>query len=280
MREIVEFRNSILALSDLTDKSDAALQLAGRLARVLDVELHILHALGMKHRALRAVVPALNNLNATVATVEDALRAQCARVLPDEVAGRAVQVVDLDGPLRALRTRAAQSAPMALVTAYAGDWAPSQTSMQASMPTLLARLAAPMFLVREPRQQTHHRVLLLSSATAISSETVAAAGRWGFWLEHVNGRGAAQAGPALDVLLLEAGMSLATLMPRLTGNCADLIAIDQAVLDQADLHKVVATVMPVVIAQKKTPIVFLPNTVTQPGGERGRARPGTPLTAA
>ncbi len=276
----MHFRHPILAISDLTERSDAAVHVAGKLAGVLGAELHILHAMGMKYRALRAVVPALNNLSATLAGVDRLLREQVERALGDTTDAPAVHVVDLDDPLRALPLRARQLTPTAIVTPGIWDWTSSETRRRSGMTAVLASLKVPVLAIREPRWQRCQRVLVISSPEANSSRTIEAAGRWGSWLDQVYGRNGVRADAAVDALLLEPGVDQAELIQRITGQPPDLTVIDKGVLRNEEIASLVDAVMPVVLDQRAVPVAFLPDAPARFTEGPGRARYRTPMTAA
>ncbi len=75
----------ILALTDLSSRSDRAVQHAGALAISLDAELQLLHPLGLKRRTLRDAVPLLHDLTSTLQDIDRALRDQVERLVPSHV---------------------------------------------------------------------------------------------------------------------------------------------------------------------------------------------------
>jgi hypothetical protein len=219
-------RKPILAMSDLSTRSDAAVQFAGRLAHVLGAELSVLHALGLTNRPLRAVMPARKDIHSTLRSIDRTLRAQIQRAAPHLLTTKP-PVVDIDRPAEALRRHLAELNPMVAITPDLWDWSATRATF--------ADLEHPVLIIREPRHQTHDRVLIISTNETFRDEMVEAAGRWAFWLEHVYNCTGAIGGPHFEVLALDDDDCRRELDAGGVNRRVDLIVIDKAILDLASV---------------------------------------------
>jgi hypothetical protein len=241
-------RKPILAMSDLSLRSDAAVEFAGMLAHVLGAELNVLHAMGLTYRPMRAVMPALNDIHSTLRSIDETLRAQIRRVVPQLVATNP-PLVDMDGPAEALWRYVGELNPMVIVTPSIWDWTTSQSTF--------ARLAHPLLIIREPRRRTHDRVLIISTNETFRDEMVEAAGRWAFWLEHVYNCTGAAGGPHFEVVTLDDADSARDLGLRLGDHRVDLIVLDKAIFGLAGLRSQLNALMPALLSQAAAPITVL-----------------------
>jgi hypothetical protein len=244
-----------LAVSDLSPRSDAAIAFAGSLARFVGAELHLFHAMGLTHRPMRSVLPALSNLSATVRAAEGVLREQLQRAVPPGVVAHSA-VVDVIQPDAVVRSFAAECAPMAIIASTVWDWPSNGSQRRAKERYVLSTQAAPTVIVRERRQATHNRVVVISSIDTFKAETIEAAGRWGFWLEQVYGFGR-PSGPELDVVMIDEDGSPFPLVQRLLDPRCDLIAVDRSIFQRAELAGAAEQVMSLVLAQTAAPIALV-----------------------
>ena len=241
-------------MSDLSTRSDAAIEFAGGLAHVLGSELTVLHAMGLRYRPMRAVMPALKDIHATVRSIDQSLRAQIRRVAP-ELTCSTPPLVDVDDAPIAIRRHATELDPMVVVTPNLWDWNTETNRKQPDTRVAFAQLTHPLLIIREPRRQVYDRVLIISTERSSGDETVEAAGRWGFWLEHVYDRAGAPDGPDFDVLKLDDECSPRELSVRLINPRTDLIVLDKAIFGLAELQRHLGVVMLTLLRQTVAPIV-------------------------
>jgi nucleotide-binding universal stress UspA family protein len=243
-------RKPILALSDLSLQSDAAVRFAGILAHALGADLNVLHAMGLTYRPMRAVMPALSDIHDTLQSIDATLRAQIRRVVPQLVATNP-PLVDMDRPAEALRRHAKALNPMVVITPNLWDWSTSRFTF--------AGLAHPLLIIREPRRQTYDQVLIVSTHETFGDEMVEAAGRWGFWLEHAYNCPGAAGGPDFEVVTLDDDGSTRKLERRIADPQIDLIAIDKAIFGINRLKPRLDALMPAILEQTVAPITVLPH---------------------
>lgn len=245
-------RKPILAMSDLSSRSDAAVQFAGMLAHVLGAELNVLHALGLTYRPMRAVVPALNDIHHTLQSIDQTLRAQIRRVVPQLVTTNPARV-DMDAPAEALQRHAGELNPMVVVTPNLWDWSTARSTF--------TRLEHPLLIIRQPRQQSHDRVLIVSTNETFRDEMLEDAGRWSFWLEHVYNCAGAVGGPHFDVVTLDDDSSARERAARLADPRVDLIVIDKAIFELPALQPQLDVLMPLLMRQTVAPVTVVAHAV-------------------
>ena len=240
-------RKPILVLSDLTPHSDAALHFAGSLAQLVNTEMFVLHGMSLRHRPLRAVMPALENLDATMAVTCDVIRAQVQRVIPAALE-RLVPVVDVDDPMRAMQRRAIEIEPMVVIAPPLWDWAFDGRQHR--------RTRAPLFVVRGNRENVHNRVIVVSHLDSIDTEIVEEAGRWAFWSEQIYpDRRVREAGPDFDLLTLDDTTVINDVLAGVVHDASDLIVIDRTLYGQPERADI-AGLMPTLLSRSEAPIVF------------------------
>jgi hypothetical protein len=248
-------RKPIVALSDLTHRSDAALHFAGRLAHMLSAELEVVHALGLRFQPLRVAAPVLHNFDARVRVLDNELRAQVQRVVARTVRV-ADPIIDSDDAVRALQHRAEEVDPMVVVTPALWDWGDG-SRRHPNFAATFGRLRVPALIIREPRRDTYNRVLVVSHRDSFNGETVEAAGRWGFWLEAAYNRAGPNRGPDFDVVLLDDPSNLLSMSERLNQPGVDLVAVDAAVLKHTGIGGTLDFVMPIILRQTVAPVALL-----------------------
>jgi hypothetical protein len=215
----------------------------------MSAELHLIHALSLVNRPLRAVMPALNNLSAVMQEAEVAMRAQVRRLVP-YLGPIAEPVVDLDGGMRVVAQWTRRLGPMAVITPPIWEWDSTGRQRGALSAGAIERLGTPLFILREARRETVGRVIIVTQEDQLHAGIVEAAGRWGFLLEMSYGNmGAAGCGPELDVVMTDAPVP---------DDRADLIVLDGNAFTQPEYAHHIDRVMPVLLARSRAPIVYMP----------------------
>src|SRR5688572_11736482 len=232
----MENRRTILTISDLSERSDPAVRFAGHMAHLLSAELHMLHAMSLAYRPLRAVVPALNNMDGATRAADVIMRAHMRRVVPDGVVIPA-PVIDLDDPTRAVARLAAEIEPWVVISPPMWDWKSNERRQRTSFCAAFANVRAPVLVIKEARQKAYGRVIVVSHSANVQGETIESAGRWAFWLDHAYGGPGATAEPEFEVVLLDEADDAASIVSYLDSP-ADLIVIDPAMLFQDDVSNV------------------------------------------
>ena len=233
---------------------------AGSLARVLGAEMHALYALGLAYRPLRSVMHALSDLPGTISAAARTLVAQVERTV---AAGIVVPppLVELDDTDSVVRRYVEKIEPMAIIASHL--WEPAgPRSKRAPRAFTQSMHAPPVIIVRGARRPVYDRVVLISAIETFNSETIEAAGRWGFWLEQVYGCGSTS-GPAFEVVLVDEATPLLTAVDRITHPHADLIAVDRSVFGQPDIAPDVEQALSIIAAKTDVPIALI-------GGVRAR----------
>ncbi len=247
----------VLALSDLSSGSDAAVQLAGAFAQLFGAELHVLHALGLTNRPLRAVLPALQDLDAATQRADGVLRTQLQRVVP-QLAVQAVPVVDLDDTLTALLRRSAVQPPQLVCTGPMANWSRAW----------LTALPAPLLTVHEPRRKVFNRAVVLCHPDFIDQGIIEDTGRWSHMLTSIYGHTDVRA-PQFDVLLLDGSLQARSIFEHVKGNPADVIAVHAESVLEADSDGALRELMPALLARSTTPLLLLNTKLAWRGGGSG-----------
>lgn len=116
----------IVALTDLSPRSDETLRVAARLAGSGGAELHVVHALDVIGRSLREAIRPLHE--GLVPRAEDALRAQIRRSLPEHP-GPVHATLDPRHPVRAVTDVARQARAHLVVVGAGGGRRDRETGM-------------------------------------------------------------------------------------------------------------------------------------------------------
>lgn len=252
-----ERTGGVLALTDLTPRSDAALLLAGRIAEDLGVELDIVHAMGLRSQPLARVAPVLHDIARRIADIDDAARAQVAALHPGWSRVPA-PVIDFDGPADALLQRARQARPDVSVAAAGWLWNPLGWSPDAISPTLLRALPAPLLLADEVRPLDAGRVLVFADPDSFDHAWRHEASLWHASLCRAAGGTAPSASvPDVDLIFVETGCDSAAWMRRINTTRPDLIAVPLALLD-GTAEPETGRLLAQLVAGVHAPVVFLP----------------------
>lgn len=248
----------VLALSDLSSGSDAAVQLAGAFAQLFETELHVLHAMGLTHRPLRAVMPALQNLNAAMQRAEMALRTQLRRVTP-QLEAAAVPIVDLDDALIALQRRGSSAGPRLVCSGPLRGWSEAW----------LSSVPAPVLTVHEVRRKVFNRAVVICHPDFIDGGVIEMTGRWSHMLTRIYGNLDIRP-PQFDVLLLDGSLDARSIFKHVEENPADVIAVHAESMLEAE-SSVLRELMPALLARSTTPLLLLTSRMTW-GGDGGGVR--------
>lgn len=246
----------ILALSDLSSGSDAAVQLAGAFAQLFETELHVLHAMGLTHRPLRAVMPALQNLNAARQRADMALRTQLRRITP-QLAASALPIVDLDDSVIALQRRSGTTRPRLVCS---GPWRGWSDAWLTSVP-------APVLTVHEVRRRVFNRAVVICHPDFIDEGVIETTGRWSHMLTRIYGNLEIRP-PQFDVLLLDGSLDARSIFRHVDDNPADVIAVHAESVLEAE-GSALRELMPALLARSTTPVLLLTSRTTWGGGGGG-----------
>jgi nucleotide-binding universal stress UspA family protein len=259
----VKSSKPILVLTDVSPESDAAMEFAGNLARLLGATLHVVYAMRLIGRPLRAVVPVLSNISRALGSVDGAMREQIERTIHPSVQVDP-PIIDMNDGERALDRAVRQVNPMVVVTS-----------------TLNAAVATcPVLVIRERRMTSHDRVAVITTIDAFSSETIEAAGRWAFWMEQAHECRGAPGGPRFVVGLLDEDSSRDHVSKAINTKSTDLIVIDSVIFQNDELAERRNALMNLLAQRKHTPVAFLANeTVASPLDPQPKRSPA-PLSAA
>jgi hypothetical protein len=204
--------------------------LAGSLAHLLSAELHLLHAMGLRGRPLRAINPALKNLGTAMDTAVTMMWRQARVLLPFPVE-TAPPVVDLDESMTAILRHAALTEPMAVVTGPVWQWGTGRGLRDTLSAAALENLKAPLLIVREERRQTYNRVVVTSHNDLMNEQVIEDAGRWAFWLERVyRDPLPAPMGPQFDLVRVDDSTKSCDLLAAMKLDRADLVVMDCSTL--------------------------------------------------
>jgi hypothetical protein len=248
----------ILALSDLSSGSDAAVQLAGAFALLFETQLHVLHAMGLTHRPLRTVMPALQNLNAAMQRADGALRTQLRRVTP-QLAGAAVPIIDLDEPLIALQRRGSTTRPRLVCSGPLQGWSDAW----------LRSMPAPVLSVHEARRKVFNRAVVICHPDFIDEGVIETTGRWSHMLTRIYGNLDIRP-PQFDVLLLDGSLNARSIFGHVEENPADIIAVHAESVLEAE-SSALRELMPALLARSTTPLLLLTSRMRW-GGDGGGVR--------
>jgi hypothetical protein len=262
----METRRTILTISDLSDRSDPAVRFAGYMAHLLTADLHMLHAMSLAYRPLRAVVPALNNMDGAIRAADVIMRAHMRRVVPPGVVTGA-PVIDLDDPTRAVARLAAEIEPWVVISPPMWDWRSNERRQRTSFRAAFTNVPAPVLVIKEQPQKTYGRVIVVSHSATVHGETIESAGRWAFWLDHAYRGPVETAEPDFEVVLVDEARDPASIAAHMDSR-ADLIVIDPAMLLQDDVNDILDVVMPVILQQSLAPVALL-KAISNGGGGHG-----------
>lgn len=261
--------SGILMMTDLTQRSDSAVRLAGNLSSAHGWELHVAHALGMTGPGRGEGLPGFTELHARILAADREARDQMLRLVSGLDRAPA-PVIDLDGPTGALVRRATQLRPAIVVLPFAWAWDRSGQDPVALAPAVLERVSAPLLFVGDVVRSPIRRVLVLVAPRALESTLVSDAGRWAAWLDDALGADTQAGTPKVEVALLEDGPAGRDWAALFDSAPADLIILPRASL-RAGASDAVHDAFEAVLAGAPAPMLVLSDADRTPPASRARA---------
>jgi hypothetical protein len=248
----MKVNSTVLALSDAAHKSDGAVQLAGLLAARFDMQLHVVHAMELTHRSLRAVFPVLDNIDHEVKAADAILQEQVERLVPRSVG--VTSVVSMLDPLRAIERRAAEVLPQITVTAPGLRW--STVDRRALTASRCLRLKSPLCIVRTDARARSGKLLVVTHAEVFREALVSAAARWG--KDIAGGAGDSEPVGAPPILLLADDESTDQVLSRVDKYDADMIVFDLQTFQVSSLMDRLDSIVSALLSRTTATILLLP----------------------
>jgi nucleotide-binding universal stress UspA family protein len=216
----------VLALSDLSVRSDHALRCAGHLAAEMGTELHVLHAMALTGRTLREAIPILHSIGTAIRDADDALRAQIERAVTADIRVAAPRV-DVDNTTKAMLVRAREIIAGAIVVPAHWQWQRFGHNSKALSHLALGTLRAPLLInaCLEPRVSTD-RVAIVAHPESLDAGVMYHTEQWNYRVAKMNSDSAnAPLSPDFEVFLLDGSANPQTLVDHIQGSNPDLIAV-------------------------------------------------------
>ena len=245
---------SVLALSDAAHKSEGALQCAGRIAGRFRMPLHVVHAMELTHRSLRAVFPVLNNLGEEMKAADAVVNEQVVRLVPPSVV--VTSVVSMLDPLRAIERRAAEVSPFITVTPAGLGWSSRERGALTAARCL--RLKSPVCIVRGAPRERGGTCLVISHAQVFRQEILSSAARWYADLMEQNEDGTVA--PTPDVLLVADHADVGQVLSRIERYDADMIVLHLQMFSVPHLVERLNAITAAMMSRTQTTILLLPDT--------------------
>jgi nucleotide-binding universal stress UspA family protein len=216
----------VLALSDLSVRSDHALRCAGQLAGELGSELHVLHAMALTGRTLREAMPILQNIGTAIREADDVLRAQIKRTVAAGVRVAAPRI-DVENTTKAMLARTRELDAGAVVVPAHWHWQRFGHNSKALSHIALGTLRAPLLInaCLEPRARTE-RIAIVSHPESLDASVIRQTEQWNYHVTKMNSLW--EDGPIsadVEVFLLDGTASPQTLVDQIQGSNPDLIAV-------------------------------------------------------
>src|SRR5688572_19658468 len=194
----------VLALSDLSVRSDHALRCAGMLAADMGTELHVLHAMALTGRTLREAMPILHNIGTAIRAADDALRAQIQRTVTVHTRVAASRI-DVDNTTKAMLARTREIGAGAVVVPAHWEWQRYGHNSKALSHIALGTLRAPLLInaCLEPRASTD-RVAIVSHPESLDAAVMYHTEKWNDRVAKMNSDWAdGPVSPEFEVFLLD-----------------------------------------------------------------------------
>lgn len=249
----------VLAITDLSARSDYSLHCAAVLANELDTELQVLHAMALTGRTLREAVPILQDVSGAIRAAERSLHAQIRRAVPAETTVGAARV-DVHATTPAVLSMARQIDPAAIVVPAGWEWQRFGGDRTALSHRSLGKLRAPLLIsARHGERTLTNRVAIIAHPDALDAGIVHRAAQWNHWVARMNTEaGRLPVCPDFDVFLLDDSMAASELCARVEGRGADLIAVATDSLEQSDAAPAATALLNRLTVCATTPTVMLP----------------------
>ncbi|MGH7444700.1 MAG: hypothetical protein ACREKM_07480 [Longimicrobiales bacterium] len=249
-------KKALLTVTDLTERSDAAVVWADTIARARGWDLHVAHAVSLAERERGTSTGQLLQLERAIVTADVASRAQMQRTLRRPTAALP-RIIDLDGLVPAMLRRAAVLQPELIIIASGWSWDSTDTRADALSPAVIRRLASNLLIVRDALPPLARRIIVALDPDSLDAQIIRAAARWSHWLREATA-GAAHAVPDLDVVFVNdddgPGRDLTAVIER---EPADLIVAPAAMTAAGRTGRQRDAVMEYLLAHASAPVLLL-----------------------
>jgi len=237
--------NCVLAVTDLSAKSDRIVRCGAALAELLNAELQLLHVVELRRRTLREAVPVLQDLETAFSEIERAVQEQAARIVPPGIT-LPEPLVDFDHAGASLSRNVKTLKPCAVVADASGDAAG------------LLRLGFPVIIPADAEPSCTGRIVVISHSDALDAITLQRTAHWCDRLTRVqNGARDSARAPDFEVLSLDDGLDLERLASQLRAHVPALVAITAASFEHARMSE--ARLLSVCSSSHAVPLLVLPN---------------------
>lgn len=253
---------SVLLLTDLTQHSQSAVRIAGRVAELFGCRLDVLHAMGLERTPLSRVAPVLNQITQRIAEIDRAARDQVAAV-HNHWQTVPAPIIDFASPVKALLQRAASLAPHVTVAAPGWPWHPLGRRSDAWNPNALTAMEAPLLLVGDQTESLNGRVLLFSSPELLDQAWIEAACDWHSVFAATSIGKQLPSPPDVDVVLVEEGAPAGSWARHVNTSMADLAVFPVPMVSDG-IHPEAQRIAARLLNGVATPVLMLPRAVRPP----------------
>lgn len=249
-------KKALLTVTDLTERSDAAVVWADAIARARGWDLHVAHAVSLAERERGTSSRQLLQLERAIVTADVASRAQMRRTL-SRPAAALPRIIDLDGLVPAMLRRAAVLQPELTIIASGWSWDSTDTRADALSPGAIRRLASNLLIVRDALPPLARRIIVAVDPDSLDAQIIRTAARWSHWLREATA-GAGHGVPDLDVVFVNdddgADRDLTAVIER---EPADLIVASAAMTAAGRAGRQRDAVMEYLLAHATAPVLLL-----------------------
>lgn len=246
---------ALLTVTDLTERSDAAVVWADAVARTRGWDLHIAHAVSLAERELGTSTRQLLQLERAIVLADVASRAQMQRTL-QRPAVALPRIIDLDGLVPAMLRRAAVLQPELTIIASGWRWDPTDTDGDALSPAVLRELASNLLIVRNAAPPLARRIVVAVDPDSLDAQIIRTAAHWSHWLREATA-GVARTVPDLDVVFVNEDDSRRDLTAAIEREPADLIVAAAALTAVGRSGSQRDAVMEYLLAHASAPVLLL-----------------------
>ena len=256
-------RKSVLTVTDLTERSDAAVVWADTIARRRGWDLHVAHAVALADRERGTDHAQLRQLERAIVVADAASRAQMQRTIgrPRTLPTR---VIDLDGVVPALLRRATHLAPDLVVIAAGWPWSMNDSRPEALSADKVARLGTNLLVVREPLPPDACRVVVALDPAQLDASLIQAAARWSYWLREAMHAEGLNRVPDLDVVFMNSEGAAPGVPAVLEREPASLIVVPLQALTVRAKHERAVELMSYLLERAHAPVLLLSPTQAPP----------------
>ncbi len=249
-------RKAVLTVTDLTERSDAAVVWADTIAKAHDWDLHVGHAIDLAERERGTSEAHLLQLERSIVMADAASRAQMDRTLGSRRL-LPTRVIDLDGLVPAMLRRTAQLEPDLVVLSSGWSWSLCGTSEDALSPDVIAQLSANLLVVRHASPPAARRIVVALDPAHLVPEVIQSAARWSYWLREAVRADGLNRVPDLDVVFMDDEGDDRDLTDAITREPADLIVVPAASVTTPDPRPATDRLMRYLLAESVAPLLLL-----------------------